>query len=105
MDLCKRAEEAGSQIWAIGEAVAHHIGGVSSSARDTIVHGCISKHYYQSRFYFMSKHHGRLVATSAEIAEFIILTLRSCVDIFRGQGLKRIYARLQAPLLSFPAQK
>jgi GT2 family glycosyltransferase len=103
-DLCHRVEEAGFDVWAVGNAVAHHVGGASSSPDDTRIGGCIAKHYFQSRYYYMVKHHGRLAATIAEVGEFVLLVMRSLVDVARGRGLYRLRPRMQAPLLSQPEQ-
>jgi N-acetylglucosaminyl-diphospho-decaprenol L-rhamnosyltransferase len=102
MDLCLRAEARGFEIWAVGTAAARHIGGASTSRDDTRVAGCIAKHYYQSRYYYMVKHHGRLLATVAELGEFVLLAARSVADGLRGRGMHKLRPRLQASLLSGP---
>jgi len=102
MDVCKRAEDAGFETWAVGTAVAHHIGGASTSRDDTRVGGCIAMHYFQSRYYYMIKHHGWFAATAAELIEYGLLGLRSLVDLARGRGLSRFRPRRMAPLLSLP---
>lgn len=104
MDVCKRAAELGFETWAVGTAVAHHVVGASSTPDDTAYGACIGIHYFQSRYYYMVKHHGRLAATIAEIGEFAMLGLRSLVDVARGRGLRRIRPRMQAALLSMPEQ-
>lgn len=101
-DLCKRADDMGFETWALGTALAHHVGGASSSLDDTRIGVCIAKHYFQSRYYYMVKHHGRLAATIAEVGEFLLLAMRSVVDVVRGRGLCSLRPRLQAPLLSQP---
>ncbi len=67
-DLCKRVTEKGKEIWAIGTAIATHVGGASavSSAKE-YASGCISQHFYQSRLYYLVKHHGRIVAYSSDL--------------------------------------
>ena len=103
MDICRRAEEAGFETWAIGTALAHHVVGASSSADDTRYAGVnIARHYYQSRYYYMVKHHGILAATVAEVGEYMLLGVRSLADVIRGRGLRRLRPRLQASLLSMP---
>jgi GT2 family glycosyltransferase len=102
MDLCKRAEAAGFETWALGTAVARHVGGASSSPDDTRIAGCIARHYFQSRYYYMIKHHGRVAAAAAESLEFLSLGARSLVDLARGRGLGRLRPRFQAPLYSQP---
>lgn len=101
-DVCKRAEDLGYEICALGAAVAHHIGGASSSADSTRIGGCIARHYFQSRFYYMVKHHGWLSATLAEAGEFILLTMRSALEVARGRRAERLRSRMQAPLFSQP---
>ena len=104
-DLCKRAEDAGAGTWAVGAAVAHHVGGASSAADDTRVAGCIAKHYYQSRYYYMVKHHGVLQASSAELVEYGLLCLRTLGDLIRGRGARRIRPRLQAAMWTLPEHR
>jgi hypothetical protein len=86
----------------MGTAIAYHIGGASSSDDDSRIAGCIAKHYYQSRRYYLIKHHGWARATAAEVAEFLFLCIRAAADIVRGRSAARIRPRLQAPLLSEP---
>ena len=102
MDLCKRAESAGFEVWALGTALAHHVGGASSAADETRVGGCIARHYFQSRFYYMVKHHGWLAGASAESAEFLLVGARALLDSVAGRGLYRLRPRLQARLFSRP---
>lgn len=102
-DVCRRAEDAGFEIWALGTALAHHVAGASISSDDTLTGHSIAKHYFQSRYYYMVKHHGRLAATLAEVGECMLLVMRALVDVARGRGLLyRLRPRLQAPLLSQP---
>lgn len=101
-DVCRRADDIGFETWAVGAALAHHVGGASSSPDDTRVGGCIAKHYFQSRHYYMVKHHGTLPAAVAELGEFVLLMLRAMTDALRGRGLQRLRPRLQTPLFSQP---
>jgi GT2 family glycosyltransferase len=101
-DVCRRAELAGYETWALGGALAKHVGGASTAPSDTRIGGCIAKHYYESRYYYMVKHHGRIAATFAEIGEFAILGLRALLDAARGRTLARIRPRMQTPPLSMP---
>jgi len=101
IDLCRRAEQAGYENWVLGTALAHHVVGASSGGAPR-VGTAVAKHYYQSRYYYMAKHHGWLAATAAELAEFALLGVESALDTLRGRGLQRLQPRLQAPLLSLP---
>ena len=104
IDVCKRAEGLGFEVWALGAAVAHHVGGASSSPDDTRLSGCVAKHYLQSRYYYMVKHHGWLAAAVAEGGEFVLLSLRSVLGMVRGRGLGWLRSRMETPLFSLPAQ-
>jgi GT2 family glycosyltransferase len=102
LDLCKRVELAGFETWTLGAALTHHVVGASSSAHNPRVGMSIAKHYFQSRYYYMGKHHGWLAATAAELGEFALLGLRALADWARGRGLDRLRPRRQATLLSTP---
>ncbi len=104
-DLCKRVNDAGFEVWALGAAVAHHVGGASSSTDTTRIGGCIAKHYFQSRFYYMVKHHGWPAAASAELGECAVLCLRTVADLLRGRGAGWLRSRRQAPLFSQPERR
>jgi len=101
-DVCRRADDLGFETWAVGRATASHIGGVSSADDDTRVDGCIARYYYQSRLYYMVKHHGWLPAVSAELGELLLLGLLTGMDLLRGRGTGRIRARMNGALLSLP---
>lgn len=101
MDLCRRAEQAGFEIWALGTAVARHIGGASSTSDNARIGNCIAKHYFQSRYYYMAKHHGRAAAIGAELAEFLLLSIGAIFDLARGRR-SRLKPRMQVRLLSEP---
>ena len=101
-DVCRRVTDAGFEVWAVGTAVARHIVAASSSESDKRINGCIARHYYQSRRYYLVKHHGWLAATAAELGEFLLLWARTAADALRGRGLGRIQPRRQASLLSQP---
>lgn len=104
VDLCRRAEYAGFETWALGTAVAQHVVGASSGGAPR-VGTAVAKHYYQSRYYYMAKHHGWLAASTAELAEFVLLGMESLLDALRGRGLQRLQPRLQAALLSLPDER
>ncbi len=100
-DLCKRTQDHGFEIWALGSALTQHVVGESSrSIRRT--GNVLAKHFFESRYYYMVKHYGRPVATVAEVAEFMLQAAESLVDVARGRGPNRLRPRLQAPLLSMP---
>ncbi len=103
-DLCRRVENAGFENWVLGSALARHVVGASSEG-GARVGASIARHYFQSRYYYMAKHHGWLAASAAEVGEFILLTLESAIDTLRGRGLQRLRPRLQAALLSLPDER
>lgn len=103
VDLCKRIEDSGFGVWALPEAIAWHIGGVSSSQDASRINGCISSHFFQSRRYYMVKHHGWFTATISEFGEFCVVGLRTLLDAVLGRGFDRIKPRMQARLFSTPA--
>lgn len=102
MDLCRRADALGFETWAIGTAQARHICGASSTVDDTQIFGCIGKYFYESRYYYMIKHHGWLAATVADVLEYSLLAARTLLDICVGKGSARMRPRLQTSLFSQP---
>ena len=102
MDLSAGVEGLGYETWAVGAAMAHHIGGASSTEDDGRIHGCIASHYYESRRYYLIKHHGWLLATGAELAEAGLLLLLTGIDLLRGRGLRRLRPRLQGGWFRVP---
>ncbi|MCX5662497.1 MAG: glycosyltransferase family 2 protein [Planctomycetota bacterium] len=120
-DLCRRAAAQGAELWAVGKAVARHVGGASSSddapaapavaqaqapARPEPVRydGCIAEHYFASRYYYLVKHHGWLAAAATEIAEAGIIWGKYWAK--RARALGRDCDRppkLKVPMLRLPA--
>ena len=85
-DLCRRAAAKGWELWAVGRSVAEHA--CHSSARTTgrpLVNGCIAEHYSRSRFRYLAKHYGIVSAGTTELAERLILSLRSLARALLGQ--------------------
>ena len=104
-DLCKRVEDAGFGNWVIGNALARHIVGASSTGGVVRYGGAVARHYYQSRYYYMVKHHGWWTATIADVTEFLYCGMQAMWDILRGRNTQRIQQRLQAPLFSMPERQ
>ncbi len=102
MDICHRASDIGFETWAVGNVMAKHICGASSTDDDTRISGCIGKDFYQSRRYYMIKHHGWFATTIAEFGEYVFLLVRVISDVLRCKGLARIRPRMQARLFSQP---
>lgn len=58
-DLCRRAADAGQEIWAVGQAVATHTGSASAKATGNALYtSCIARHYLRSRLKYLTKHYG-----------------------------------------------
>jgi N-acetylglucosaminyl-diphospho-decaprenol L-rhamnosyltransferase len=102
-DLCRRVLDAGYEIWATPQAVVHHIGGVSAQQESSDrVRGCIPVHFYQSRQWYLRKHHGGLVARAAELAEFVLMPLHEGLRALMGRHHQPVFARWKHPLWSVP---
>lgn len=102
MDLCRRAAALGFETWAIGTAQGRHICGASSTEDDTQIFGCIGKYFYESRRYYLIKHHGWVAATAADTTEFVFLSIRTFFDVCQGRGWSRLRPRLQTALFKQP---
>ncbi|HEX6810697.1 MAG TPA: glycosyltransferase family 2 protein [Planctomycetota bacterium] len=99
-DLCRRARTRGWQLWAVGRAVAEHVGGVSARATGTaLFHGCLAEHYYRSRFLYFVKHHGMATACMTELAELAIMSVMSSARWAIGRDVTSFRLRLRAPIL------
>ncbi len=99
-DLCLRARREGVRIWAVATAAARHAAGASSREQsDRHYAGCLAEHYFQSRYYYLRKHHGALAAITTEVLEMVILVLRGIL----GRGARTLLAqRLRGPVLRLP---
>lgn len=102
MDLSLRAERAGWEIWAVGEATMTHIGAASAPKGVGLTAGCISKYFYPSRMYYFAKHHGLAAAVCAELAEVVLLGVGDVIDLARGKRRGRFRERLKSPVLRLP---
>lgn len=102
-DLCKRIAMAGHELWAVGEAVAAHVGGASTlvDPKAPRYAGSIPEHYFQSRFYYLKKHHGLLAAWFVEVAEFLLAILNS----MRYRTAVPLRARMAGPFFQCPPER
>ena len=103
-DLCRRATAAGAGIWAVGGAEITHVGGASANAtgKDR-VSSCIAEHYYRSRYYYLTKHFGWALATTAELADAAASFAKSMKSKLKRQGVSKREGTVRRPLLRFPA--
>lgn len=101
-DLCKRLLDEGWELWAVGEAVARHDANASAAATgNELVSGCIAEHYFRSRFYYLCKHNGRVAAICVEMAELLLLAVRTPLRWIRGRG-GMLAKRLRSPVMRMP---
>ncbi len=102
-DLCMKIMNEGFELWAIGTAFAEHECGASTNQFDVVmVHQCVSEHYYKSRFYYLTKHHGWLAATAAEVGTIPLLGVRALLKRGLGRADGEFRERLAAPILQLP---
>jgi hypothetical protein len=104
-DLCRRMRAAGWELWAVGTASATHFLGLSARHVDTsLVNGeCLIDHYYRSRYYYLSKHYGRLAAAASETGELVAKGSRDVLRALLHRPPKHeLWNRLRAPLFSWP---
>jgi N-acetylglucosaminyl-diphospho-decaprenol L-rhamnosyltransferase len=104
-DLFLRIHAQGERIFVVGAAEAIHIGAASSKGSDDLMtHGCITEHYYRSRYYYLVKNFGLSVAIAAELSSItfdIVRYLRSVILRRSCTGREKPWRR---PFLKFPAQ-
>lgn len=102
-DLCLRTTQQGHEIWAVGEAVARHVGAASTAKTGhDLESSCIAEHYYRSRYYYLVKHFGWLRATGTEILVRLAQELRYLREILAGRGAEARQNRIKRPFLRFP---
>ncbi len=105
-DLWRRAQRAGWELWAVGEAVATHIKAASaSSVGRELYFGCLADHYFRSRFRYLTAHFGWPAAAGAELLELGLVGLRAVVWTLKGRDLAPLRPRLKAPVLDRPARE
>jgi N-acetylglucosaminyl-diphospho-decaprenol L-rhamnosyltransferase len=104
-DLCLRIQNAGHQLWAVGAAKAAHAGGSSVRRIDpTLVPGeNLAIHYFPSRYYYLTKHYGRIAAMGAEGADLILKAVRDLLRAVLGKPSKNEFrTRTRAPVFAVP---
>ncbi len=103
-DFCRRAVRRGAEVWAVGEAVARHIGGASAKATGEKTRStCIAEHYYRSRFYYLVKHFGWFRAVGAESTVAAVRLVRRLRDRAIGRTAACAAEGTLRPFLRFPA--
>jgi N-acetylglucosaminyl-diphospho-decaprenol L-rhamnosyltransferase len=102
-DLWRRAQRAGWEIWAVGEAIATHLKSASArTAGRELYYGCLADHYFTSRFHYLAEHFGWSAAAAVELTELGVTLLRISLRRLRRRDLGELGARLRAPLLRRP---
>jgi GT2 family glycosyltransferase len=104
-DLCRRALSDGLELWAVGEATAHHLGATAakSSGQRLVFGENIADHYFRSRFYYLVKHFGWTAAVLTEAAEVLLLSAKSFAKKIVGRGGRDLANRLAGPVMCLPA--
>lgn len=102
-DLCRRAVREGSEIWAIGDSIASHIGGASAESTGQIMGtSYITEHFYRSRFYYLVKHFGWVRAVGTEFIVWFLRNLRRWRNkVFKKSILTNNEGKY--PFLRFPS--
>lgn len=106
-DLCRRLVAAGWELWAVGAATAtHHLHLSARQVDASLADGeCLSDHYYRSRYYYLSKHYGRLAAAASETGELVAKGSRDFLRALLGRPPKHeLRNRLKAPVFSWPGR-
>jgi hypothetical protein len=104
-DLCRRAAAAGAEIWVVQAAEATHLAGASTKQAGAPMHfGMIAEHYYQSRFYYLRKHHGLATAVATELLVLAPDAARAVRDRLKGDRVRQeaLASRLRRSFLRFP---
>lgn len=103
-DLCLRASQLGWEIWTVGEAVARHTNAVSAKTHKKPMYaGCISEHFFQSRYYYFQKHYGKIIAGIIEISEIFLLFIYSILGWLTNRSFKNnLKDRLTGTIMKLP---
>ena len=102
-DLCRRITQQGAGIWAVGKAVAVHIGGHSAKAtQQPLISNCMSEHFFRSRFYYLVKHFGWTKAVTADAITLTLDLMRLLKYWITQQPSELIRARTFRPFLKLP---
>jgi len=105
-DLCRRALSRGTEIWAVGEAIAEHVGGASAREQSGQAQANVHpEHFFRSRFYYLVKHFGWTRAVAAELVGRSLDRLRVVRDRVTRGGRAPTGELQSRPFLRFPAQQ
>jgi GT2 family glycosyltransferase len=101
-DLCRRALNAGYEIWCAPHVQASHVGGTSAAEESADrIKGCIPVHYYQSRYYYLSKQYGPIAAATTDVLEYAIEPAVTTLRWMLGKA-KLPLRRWKYPLMQMP---
>jgi GT2 family glycosyltransferase len=94
-DLCRRAHKAGYEIVFVRESVVMHLGSVSTGMRTW---QRTPTYWFDSRFYYFSKNHGKLYAACATLLHLICggLNFARCKLTGKPSGLSPAFLRTLA---------
>jgi len=104
-DLCLRTLRAGHELWAVGKARAVHAGGLSARKVDPGLEPGqdLAIHFFPSRYYYLTKHHGRIAAMMTEAAELLVKAVRDVLRPLLGRPFRsELRTRLRAPVFTVP---
>lgn len=102
-DVCRAVAQRGWELWAVGEAVARHVGAVSAAQVEGVrLSGCLVQYYYPSRYHYLAKHFGTAAAVLTEGVAFTALCAKSLARRLRRQEGPSIRARLAGGLFRRP---
>jgi N-acetylglucosaminyl-diphospho-decaprenol L-rhamnosyltransferase len=105
-DLWRRAQHAGWELWAVGEAVGTHVKAASAtSVGRELYFGCVAEYYFRSRFRYLAAHFGWPAAAGAELLELGLTWMRALVWTMKGRDLAPLRTRLNAPVLGGVARE
>jgi hypothetical protein len=87
--------------------VVRHIGGTSAAeeAKDSKdrFKGCIATHFFQSRHYYLAKHHGRLAAMLTDAIELAATPIVQGLRRLLGRDARPMWQRWHYPAWKMPA--
>lgn len=102
-DLCRRVRKRQREIWAVNNVVVRHRERSSTQqVTQNFFVGCITEHYFRSRFYYLVKHYGWPLAVATESGELAILACRDMVKRISGKPDAIFHSRWQGPLFKMP---
>ena len=102
-DLCRRVRAHRRELWAVGGAVARHAAHDSADkTQKEMYEGCIAEYYFSSRFYYLAKQYGWVIAAVTEAGEITLLVGRALIAHIARRPNRRFAQRLRMPVFRAP---